>query len=426
VVKKKSRIKITDGLEIALENTNFSKPFVQWRNKCSGLSGNAIGTDEDKGNLYVQISRHVDTTVRRPNSKNSGNTGAYKLLERIADILKEPKQTEEELGLLNDFVDDLEAMLESKTLNPQNTLFREYESYSGTGENFQPEGEKIEIYGHYRTPQFKAKSGGDFTVESSWYNKKKNTAKPPYYQALFGTGTENLGLVGLQTIMEKAIEDIENNGVDVFVSNISLVNKLVKLDFIATVFKRLLRDPSFYTQEEFLSSKLAQHLKTNPFTVPQKFSKRVAEAFDIVGDVNTIRFELSAKQVKTLLKRMATFNPKFPEPKDYKHPTTNKEVVLKWEEIIRKETSKRAIEQVDNLMSDLKPRSARVIIEELHKVLPKSDMKGTRTMSRLIPTEKELKYYLGRSPRYTSEKRIIRRFPDKSTINERVYQLKGE
>jgi hypothetical protein len=135
--------------------------------------------------------------------------------------------------------------------------------------------------------------------------------------------------------MEKAIEDIENNGVDVFVSNISLVNKLVKLDFIATVFKKLLRDPSFYTQEEFLSSKLAQHLKTNPFTVPQRFSKRVAEAFDIVGDVNTIRFELSPKQVKTLLKRMATFNPKFPEPKDYKHPTTNKEVLLKWEEIIK-------------------------------------------------------------------------------------------
>lgn len=99
-----------------------------------------------------------------------------------------------------------------------------------------------------------------------------------------------------------------------------------------------------------------------------------------------------------------------------------------WEEIIKykgRRRSEKALRQVDKLMSDLKPRSPRMIIEELHTVLPKSDMKGTRTMSRLIPTERELKYYLGRDSRYSSKLNVTRN-PDGSTEQRRIYQFKGE
>jgi len=101
---------------------------------------------------------------------------------------------------------------------------------------------------------------------------------------------------------------------------------------------------------------------------------------------------------------------------------------MSWQEIVKykgRRRSERALNEVDKLMSDSRPRTARKIIEELFTILPKSDMKGTRTLSRLIPTERELKYYLGRDSRYTSELEVTTN-PDGSKEQRKIYQFRGE
>lgn len=99
-----------------------------------------------------------------------------------------------------------------------------------------------------------------------------------------------------------------------------------------------------------------------------------------------------------------------------------------WEEIIkykRRRRSERAIREVDKLMSDLKPRTVRGIIDDLYDLPKIIGRNRQRTLSDLIPTTRELKYYLGRSSKYTSKK-TSRKFPDGSSISETVYQLRDE
>ena len=88
VVRKKERIEIVPGVFVEVVNRGFGKSFKKWKKKCESFSGEALGTKEEKGNLYEQISQHVNSQVRRANSSNSGEDGAFKVLEEVGKILE--------------------------------------------------------------------------------------------------------------------------------------------------------------------------------------------------------------------------------------------------------------------------------------------------------------------------------------------------
>ena len=101
-----------------------------------------------------------------------------------------------------------------------------------------------------------------------------------------------------------------------------------------------------------------------------------------------------------------------------------------WEDIVkgkkRKKMSEHAIKAVDELMSDLRFREIREILDELYGMpSPSGHRNSTRTFSRIIPTRKELGHYLGNSPKYTSKRKYVI-LSDGRRTKRNVYQLKGE
>jgi len=336
MVKKKQTIDhpTLPGVKITVEDLRISQPFLNWKNKCESLSGDDIGTKEESGSLYEQITQHVNDMVRRRESKNDGTDGAFILLNDISDILQEPYPASKEVKELRRFIEKLdEFRVADSTLNPRNTLFREHEDYAKVRGKVVPRGKKVEIYGHYRTPQFKAKTGAEWSAPSSWASREKNRATPPYYQALFGTGTEGLGITGLYYIIEQAIEDIEEAEVDLTITNIGLINKLTKLSTLGSYLNNILKNPEFYTEDSLDSAKIARHLKVTPFEVTGKVGDEVERIFGIEGEINEIFFDLSPKNVRELFSRAASRNPKVPE--NFVNPKTKKEVVMKWDDVLR-------------------------------------------------------------------------------------------
>tara|TARA_R100001510_G_scaffold20045_1_gene17482 strand:+ start:1090 stop:2094 length:1005 start_codon:yes stop_codon:yes gene_type:complete len=333
VVRKKERIEIVPGVFVEVVNRGFGKSFKKWKKKCESFSGEDLGTKEEKGNLYEQISQHVNSQVRRANSSNSGEDGAFKVLEEVGKILEKGYQDEEELEMLEALLDALdEFKAPSSTLNPKNTLFREPQSFRTVRGKVVPKGKKVNVYGHYRTPYFEAKTGK--AAKEGFYSRRANgNQQPPYHQALFGNGSGSLKLTGLYFVLEKAIEDIEENEVDLVINSLTLVNKLVKLDQLGQYINRALKTASLYTEEELSSKKLAQYLATTPLKLNPKTSEDVKRIFSLTGEVDEIFFELTPKNTRELLRRAATRNTKVPEK--FVNPTTQEEVVLKWDDILK-------------------------------------------------------------------------------------------
>ena len=74
---------------------------------------------------------------------------------------------------------------------------------------------------------------------------------------------------------------------------------------------------------------------------------------------------------------------------------------MSWELILKRgnRASRAALENVDKIMSDGKHRTIKVILEELWDLIDNSNITGRYS----IPTTAELKCYLGRNKKYSSD-----------------------
>lgn len=195
-----------------------------WFNICRGLSGNDIGVTgkgwSGKGNklsLLDHVAAHVDSSIaflQRPNQPE--RTGSMGVILRIKEMLEKTKAyKDKELKLVHEMIEDLkdvEGGSGSKT-NPRNITFNIPETW--TPKEIES---KKKIYGHYRTPKYveyrteiRNKDEMD-AVDSSWYSDSPDTAKPPFWQALFAGGkNEAGGLVteGLLAILIRIEEEME-------------------------------------------------------------------------------------------------------------------------------------------------------------------------------------------------------------------------
>lgn len=205
---------------------DFPKLYQDWKSECQKHDSKAImsmGRMKDgkrertnPKDLYDQLEEHVTAAFRRPNSPNKGNTGTYKLLQRIDKFFTETFDgvlLEAHRPILANFKRKLAVFNNAEsTLNPRNITFTRPARFETKGKNKgKAIGDKtIVIYGHYADEYYKAKyegkAGYQGKAPDSWYSQNKNKANPPLAQALFGGG--DLVTVGLVQVINTAIQEL--------------------------------------------------------------------------------------------------------------------------------------------------------------------------------------------------------------------------
>jgi hypothetical protein len=221
---KKGAAKVTEGgdslMVISTASLNkVTSDLLNWETTCKGLSGDAIGVTgkgwSGHGNqlsLYDHVIAHVDSSINLLQRPGQGEkVGAMDTINKVMELTKENKAfKEKELRLVDNLIEDLEAVEGSPKTNPQNIPFNVPEEWTETELE-----KKKEVFGHYRTPNYvkfrrdvRNKDEQD-AVDSGWYSDSPDTAEPPFWQALFNRGGSGLVGEGILPILERFKEEME-------------------------------------------------------------------------------------------------------------------------------------------------------------------------------------------------------------------------
>lgn len=266
---------------------DFVKEFRDWEAKCGGLTGDAIGT---KGNrsLLEFVKNHGFSSPER-NTKDQ--TGAKDVLAELGSLLEKKFFTEKEVEVIEKVEEMLNDMSdETANNNPANVPF-------GIPKKRDSEGKRvgdgtITVYGHY--------TGGD----KNWYSEDKGKSTPPIWQALFGTGKEDLKIKGLATIVDEALEEIETPK-DITITDLSReqFEKLSTSKQFQNAFVRIananVKGKDKNTGDNRYDNK---SIRSQLAEKKIKISKKdVLGIFNIENKIGAITFDLSATQIGRLL-----------------------------------------------------------------------------------------------------------------------------
>ena len=326
MAKKASKTLMDATLEYQ-EEYEFKKFYDTWLRTCEGISSQQIlstGRTKDgkkvrptPNTLYGQLEEHVTSSFRRPNSKNDGSDGTYKLLEAIRKFMNEEYKgilLEVHRETLAEFSDKLERFEGASSYNPKRIHFTRPERYVKSGKKKgQAIGSKTKkVFGHYADDfyeaKYKGKEGYQGKAPTKWYSYDiDGSQNPPLAQALFGKG--ELVKIGLITIIDRAIEELENE-----IDNISIVAKRPsELRRIPSVRKHvfsLLKNKSMFRKGGRPNlGKMAQSFVGMRFQLMKGRSKSAASPKKIIafvgkipepsGEVNT--FSLTNKFKETAM-----------------------------------------------------------------------------------------------------------------------------
>ena len=149
------------------------------------------------------------------------NNKGPKVMTSVANVIKELDAFMDSAMLDNSDITVYESLIqELKTVekqdNPRNIPFRVVEEFSIRTEKVRS---KKQYYGHYLTPQYRkyrkeVKDQALPEIPTHYYNTSKNKAKPPMWQALFGTGNLEFKNIGLLTVLEKTLDAIKNTSIE--------------------------------------------------------------------------------------------------------------------------------------------------------------------------------------------------------------------
>ena len=274
------------GNTVDSDELTFQAAYQVWETKCKGLSAKDIQSEgKEKGrttppNLFLQLQEHVTAAYRRPESKNDGSKGVYKLLEDVINSLKNSKLfTEEEEKNLEKFKKNMRVFNKSGgKLNPSNTVFTRPKGYEESGGKVVSETEaQINIYGHYVDEYFIAKyPKKKYKVVTGWSSREKNVANPPYKQALFGGP---LIEEGLMDIIETALKELKNKKINLYTIGIKRASALARLPSVKKWVMHSIKSKQYYPENsgKINIRAISNALLTQEFTVKNEAEQRVLE-----------------------------------------------------------------------------------------------------------------------------------------------------
>ena len=256
-----------------------------------------------KGSLLTAVENHVSKP--RVGSPNSPNTGALVQLKKLRDLISERSSGiyfEEDAETLETIMNDLNGLLDSDTLNPQNIVFSVPKKFNTKTGSYARGVEMDKVFGHYRSTFYSSKHKGEDGQKLGWVSDKLNTATPPIYQALFGG---KLVAIGLVDVLEKAINDIDDQR---FVAEITTSKPAVTLQIIPDFRKRLGSAIGRSRTEEGVStSKVMRLMSGKSFKVPptgkaQKMLSRYMKIDELGGTIVEFTIKLSPAKTRKLIK----------------------------------------------------------------------------------------------------------------------------
>jgi|GEM_PF-3588740 hypothetical protein len=223
---RKSRITIErEGNEAqqVFDQAKFKKSFEQWKQDCAA-SGEDLRMKTNTRTLLDMVSRHGKD--HRPQTKDKNAIGASEVVNKLSTILEDSAEIE---TVDQKFIDAAIKQLEQieKKNNPRNIIFtipipsRVHRKTL----DYDEDTDVNQIYGHYRTPDYlkfrkmKAKVRENIDEETmpaaptTWYNKDKDKAKPPLWQALFANGDGDVVSKGLLQVLKEAAEMVDDKNI---------------------------------------------------------------------------------------------------------------------------------------------------------------------------------------------------------------------
>lgn len=220
-VKKKRMVQVKNAFinqELGEKIDPIQRAYTKWKNDCGGLKLSDIGItgkghkkDGSSGteSLLDFVEAHVSPQVQRPNA--GPKRGVQNFIRTLDSIILDEEtiiETDDEELILG-FIEQLEEMSGTDT-DPRNIKFTDPEDI-GEVKGKKKEIGGVSVYGHYRTPMYvrarkevhnsKNEQGA---VNSSWYNRQKNQAKPPAWQAIFA-GADNVENGGAGDTIKKGL-----------------------------------------------------------------------------------------------------------------------------------------------------------------------------------------------------------------------------
>ena len=350
VKKTKKNVTSLNGTSIASKPVDFIAAYQRWKGAMGEVSGESIFSPDD---LFKTVEKHVNSSVRRGKSKNTGKDGAgVEVVGKIEKLILEGKKLffEKDIEVLEEYATTLEGFLKSENLNPQNVYFTrptKWEPNSKGTRIIVTDDTEVEYYGHYidgagyfkatQEAKNKRKKGlGKKTdgFKDSWSSEKKNTAKPPLYLALYGKEGDDYG-IGLLPLIQKAIEELKNQDHVVTINRLRQANKLARIPEIRKVVSGLLRRKALFTGGDFNTNLAASQLKTMPINLNEQSADKLSTILygaKLAGDLEQVVFDLDKKSMKRLIE-MAVVS-RTSELKDKKSPTGEPIILKRWQDYL--------------------------------------------------------------------------------------------
>tara|TARA_R110001632_G_scaffold225492_2_gene358575 strand:- start:636 stop:1718 length:1083 start_codon:yes stop_codon:yes gene_type:complete len=309
---KKSTIQLSNGTTVELSGEyDFKTSYTKWKGVCEGISSAEILSVGKEGrpkpvNLYLQLDEHVTDNWVRPNSTNKGKQqGAFKLLAAINESMTTKKlYTGRDLKEVQKFIRSILRFKKDNSYNPQNIYFTRPAAFEGKGKELEiTDDAEIEIYGHYADDYFVAKYPDKKQAPTSWYNKERNTAKPPLFQALFGGTLVTEGLLDVLLEAEAQIKNMKITHIRMQPTNIK---EIAKIPSVVKRVNQILANRGLFNKGKPRYKLVAEELQNWRYVVGEKKnSKKVEDSSDFLSGMPEIEtfslVELGAGRVGTLL-----------------------------------------------------------------------------------------------------------------------------
>jgi len=332
---KKAKTSATDKVEgdtVKVINSaglkNATDSLEKWWTDCKGLSDADIGVTgagwSGTGNqhsLLDHVLAHVDSSIANLQRPNQGErAGSMETVKKVRDIIKGTKAFKNsELRLINRLIKTL-TRLENSSSDPRNIMFTIPETW--TKKEIE---EHTEVFGHYRTPKYveyrtkvRGKENEMGAVHSSWYSEDENTAKPPFWQALFAGGKEgagDLGIEGLLPILIRLEEEMEEQELEkLHIKGQFQRKEIEKLKPFMTVLTTNLKNQSNYHSADVPFKRLTINFAALKRAIGQTeyllsseaesdFVKKITGHDDLIGELTSFYIDnISLTLLRTIIK----------------------------------------------------------------------------------------------------------------------------
>lgn len=317
-VKKKNTVAYKGQQVLQTFEGKFKPAYLGWKKKCQNAKAGTVktgtaGGDGKQPNLFEFVLHHVTDqkpfgVVRRPNSPNADGSGITQTIDKLDEITAGTGiVTDKDIKNLKRFKRKLERMKEDVDLNPANIPFTTPEDISGGRAKYP---KKPNTFGHYRTPLYNklARSKGQKAIKipSSYYASGRDfSARPPFYQALFGEGS--VVQVGLLEILEIGIQELDDAENFIVIRQLKDAGDLASIPAVAGIVSDILKNPASNdsTTGELKMNQMARIFAAQRFQVngatEEKYVRSATGLEDLEGEITGFKVELSGAVFQKLM-----------------------------------------------------------------------------------------------------------------------------